>query len=44
MALRYLTDHVRDATWLPEPERAWLRDTLEAEKLAAQGRGTYAPW
>jgi len=29
---------VHEATWLPEPERAWLRDTLERERLAASGR------
>jgi ACS family tartrate transporter-like MFS transporter len=37
-ALRYLTDHVRDATWLSAPERAWLGETLESERLAALGR------
>jgi len=38
MALRYLTDHVRDARWLSGPERAWLGETLESERLAALGR------
>jgi len=38
IALRYLTDRVSEATWLPEQERAWLRDTLETERLAAQRR------
>ena len=39
MALRYLTDHVRDATWLSAPERAWLGETLESERSR---RGTDA--
>jgi MFS family permease len=38
IALRYLTDRVSEAPWLPEEGRSWLRTTLDAEKLAAQGR------
>jgi ACS family tartrate transporter-like MFS transporter len=38
MALRYLTDHVHQASWLPEPEREWLRETLERERIMALGR------
>ena len=38
IALRYLTDRVDDAPWLPAEGRSWLRATLDAEKLMAQDR------
>ena len=38
IAVRYLTDTVAEARWLPERERAWLGTTLEQERNAAQGQ------
>ena len=38
VALRYLTDSVAQAHWLPEPERAWLHSRLDEERLTAQAR------
>lgn len=38
IALRYLTDSVGQAQWLPEPERAWLRGRLDEERRAVLGQ------
>ncbi len=37
VAFFYLTDHPRDARWLPEDERAWISGELEREARAKQG-------
>ena len=38
IALGYLTDSVDEAHWLPEGERAWLRDRLDQERRTAATR------
>ena len=39
VALRYLTDSPREASWLPDDERVWLIAALERERARVPGGG-----
>jgi len=44
IALVYLTDWPRQATWLPSDERGWIIAKLEKEKKAKQDVRSYSIW
>jgi len=44
IALVYLTDWPRQATWLPSDEREWIIAKLEKEKKAKQDVRSYSIW
>jgi ACS family tartrate transporter-like MFS transporter len=44
VAIFYLTDWPRQASWLREDEREWITNTLEHEKLAKQKTRSYSIW
>jgi ACS family tartrate transporter-like MFS transporter len=44
VALFYLTDWPREATWLRSEERDWITTQLDREKKAKQQRRSYSVW
>ena len=44
ITLRYVTDHPKDAEWLPDDEREWLIRELDAEKAWKASLGKTSIW
>ena len=44
VTLRYVTDHPKDAHWMPDDERAWLIDQLDREKARKASLGKATIW
>jgi len=40
----YMTDRPAKASWLPEDEKAWLIETMDAEVAARSGAAHHSPW
>lgn len=44
VTLRYVTDHPKDARWMPDDEREWLMEQLETEKAWKASLGKTSIW
>jgi ACS family tartrate transporter-like MFS transporter len=44
VVLFYMTDRPEKAKWLPDDQRAWLVETMEAERAKKAGHASHSIW